>query len=66
VNCFITTGYDTIEVVRGINDQNLNEMEEFINKHFPKNVRYIHPDFDIFKVLKTVTFSDSMFNSFLK
>lgn len=46
VNCFITTGYDTIEVMREINDQKLNDIEEFINKHFPKNVKYIHPDFD--------------------
>ena len=44
VNCFITTGYDTLGE---INDQKLNDIEEFINKHFPKNNKYIHPDFDI-------------------
>lgn len=46
VNCFITTGYDTIEVLREINDQKLTDIEEFINRHFPKNDKYIHPDFD--------------------
>ena len=38
VNCFITTGYDTLEVIREINDQKLNDIEEFINKHFPKMI----------------------------
>ena len=46
VNCFITTGYDNLEVIREINEQKLNDIEEFINKHFPKNDKYIHPDFD--------------------
>ena len=40
VNCFITTGYDTLEVIREINEQKLNDIEEFINKHFPKNDKY--------------------------
>ena len=47
VNCFVTTGYDTIEVIKDLDNQKLNDMEEFINKHFPKNKKYIHPDFDI-------------------
>ena len=47
VNCFVTTGYDTIEVIKDLDNQKLNDMEEFINKHFPKNEKYIHPDFDI-------------------
>ena len=46
VNCFIATGYDTLEVIREINEQKVNDIEEFINKHFPKNDKYIHPDFD--------------------
>ena len=46
VNCFITAGYDTMDVVKGIDDQKLNDIEEFINKHFPKNTKYFHPDFD--------------------
>ena len=48
VNCFITTGYDTVEVIKDMDDQKLNDMEVFINKHFPKNVKYIHPDYDTY------------------
>ena len=46
VNCFITTGYDTVAVIKDIDDQKLNDMEAFINKYFPKNAKYIHPDYD--------------------
>ena len=30
VNCFITTGYDTLEVIREINEQKLNDIEELL------------------------------------
>ena len=50
VNCFITAGYDTIDVIKDINDNKLDDLEEFINNNFPKNQKYIHPDFNICKI----------------
>ena len=47
VYCFITAGYDTNDVIKDINDKTINDIEEFINDNFPKNQKYIHPDFDI-------------------
>ena len=34
VNCFITTGYDTVAVIKDIDDQKLNDMEHSLANIF--------------------------------
>ena len=42
----VTTDYDTVAVIKDIDNQKLNNIKALINKHFPKNANYIHPDYD--------------------
>ena len=41
VNCFIASGYDTLHSVSTIGDENLQEIEEFINSEYPQDERFI-------------------------
>ena len=45
VNCFIASGYDTLQAVSTIGDENLQEIEEFINSEYPQDERFISNSF---------------------
>ena len=42
VNCFLVTGYDTLEVIAEINDESLAEIEEIVNSDFPNESCFRH------------------------
>ena len=42
VNCFMTTGYDTLDVLAEINDESLAEIEEIVNNEYPNESCFRH------------------------
>ena len=42
VNCFMATGYDTLEVLTEINNESLAEIEEIVNNEYPNKSCFRH------------------------
>ena len=40
VNCFLAAGYDTLEVIADVDDDCLQEIEQFISEQYPNDPKY--------------------------
>ena len=40
VNCFLAAGYDTLELIADVDDDCLQEIEQFISEQYPNDPKY--------------------------